>query len=832
MSEAFQEAMKERKILDASQKPKKKTEYEKALTPSENLLDGHLQDWIKSGIPKEIVSEIDVRSSLNSDSWLTPILDIDKKKLLGHRARYNNEVIEANKYPSRDDETPKYRPSKGLRNTFFYPHINEKNWEKISQDIKIAVGFTEGEKKAVKVTIEGLPTIGLFGVNNWVYKKEDSETSEEKSEPIEDFKLFKWKNRMVYLIFDSDKFKNKRVLEAEGKLWAYLTSLGAKCKVINLPEDPEAKGIDDFFVKHEVHLMHNKLKELISQATNGSLGYLIVASKSKKLRSEIPHCLAEFICQTEAIKNTSSGLYIYKDGFYQQLPEQELKQKIIGYLKITCIVPTSHILNETVKILEAVSFTANQDINPELMHNVSNGILKLNPETKEIEFIKHSPEYFFNYIAEAEYLQETTLAPIQTFIDTVIQDKNQQKLILEALAFSTFPGLRNYIEYTKMTLMYGDGKNGKSIFTRFSKEAIGYSACSSTSLDQLLNKENRFTASTLSKKRANFSTENETVFIKDSSTLKAITSGKPGDELLIEFKHKQAFSELIRPILFFAINKPPALPASRTFAIERRVQVVNFPVRFSKNPKSGELKADDRFENKEFIKPYVNGLLILVLKTAKELLVRGSLTEEGIEQNLEEAILKGSHLERFAKEHLVFDLEAETTTQAIYEEYLNFCYQEGIAYEHQSKNGTVRTSWQDEKSDPACRSTIKLGRWINARFKYQVKNKNISLSEGKQAKGFKGINLRKNIMEDHPSIRIGSENTDLNIVTDTNNSNTDNGRINSSQNAEQYSSQKRLVEQTDGCTDSSPVISQKEPKQELLEKVKELKDSATKSNKS
>ncbi len=577
--------------------------------------------------------------------------------------------------------------------------------------------------------------------------------------------------------------------------------------------------------------MHQILKELISKSTTVSLGYLIVASKNKKLKQEIPNYLAEFIYQTEAIKNTNSGLYIYGNGFYQQLLEQELKQKIINYLKIVGIIPTTQILNETVKILEAISFTTNQDINPELMHNVSNGILKLNPETKEIEFIKHSPEYLFNYKAEAEYSEETDLTLIKMFINTIIPNKDQQKLICEALVFAIFPGLRNYFEYTKMTLMYGDGKNGKSIFTRFSKGVIGYSACSATSLDQLLSKENRFTASTLSKKRANFSTENESVLIKESSILKAITSGKQGDELLIEFKHKQAFSELIRVILFFAINKPPALPANRTFALERRIQIINFPVRFSKKPKSGELKADDRFENKEFTRPYINGLLVLVLNTAKELLVRGSLTEEGVEQNLEEAILKGSHLERFAKEHFIFDSDAETTTQGIYEEYLNYCYQEGIAYEHQNKNGT-KLVWQDEKSDEACRSTIKLGRWINARFKNQVKNKNVSVSEGKQAKGFKGLNLRKNIVENHPYIRTVSTNTDLNIVTDTNNSNTDTVRISSIENIEPYNSNNGFIENTDGYTDSSPVINRKEPKQELLEKVKELKDSATKSNKS
>ncbi len=574
--------------------------------------------------------------------------------------------------------------------------------------------------------------------------------------------------------------------------------------------------------------MHNKLKELILNATNVSLGYLVVASKNKKLTGEIPHYLAEFICQIEAIKNTHSGLYVYKNGFYEKLSEQELKQKIINYLKIVGIVPTSHLLNETVKILEAISFIANQDINPALMHNVSNGILKLNPETKEIEFIKHSSEHLFNYKAEVEYLPKADLNAIQKFLNTVIPDISQERLLLQAIVFAIFPGLRNYIEFTRMTLMYGDGKNGKNTVMDLCQRVIGYDACSSTSLDQLINKENRFVLSTLYKKRGNFSTENDSVVIKENSTLKTITSGKRSDRSLVEFKHKQGFSDIISTILFFAINKPPALPANRTFATERRIQIINFPVRFSKNPKNGELKVNDRFENKEFTQPLVSGLLILVLNAAKEILNKGSLVEEGIEETLQEAILKGSHLERFAKEYLIFDPEVETTTHEIYEEYLSYCYQEGIAYEHQNKNGMVKPIWQDENNDLACRSTIKLGRWINARFKNEVKNKNISIGEGKQAKGFRGINLKKNIVVDHPSIRTGSKNRDSNIVTDTNNSNTDSVRISSSQNTEPCNSKNKLVKPIDGCTDSSPVISQKEPKQQLLEEIKELKKSAVK----
>ena len=58
----------------------------------------------------------------------------------------------------------------------------------------------------------------------------------------------------------------------------------------------------------------------------------------------------------------------------------------------------------------------------------------------------------------------------------------------------------------------------------------------------------------------------------------------------------------------------------------------------------------------------------------------------------------------------------------------------------------------------------------------------------------------------------------------TNNSNTDSVRINGFQNTEQYNPKNGLLKPLDGCTDSSPVISQKEPKQTLLEKIKELKN--------
>lgn len=492
-------------------------------------------------------------------------------------------------------------------------------------------------------------------------------------------------------------------------------------------------------------------EELIKNATPVSLGYLILCNKAKSKKQEIPHYLAQFICKTKSILNTNTGLFIYEDGFYKTLPKDERVKKIaMDYLQIAGIVPTPHLLAETVKMIETLSFSSNELVNPTNMHNVANGTLVINPINGEVNLILHSDKNIFTYKAEAEYLPDTNTMQVTDFLNSIIPDKSQQIIVLETLVFGMFPELRQHIEFTKITLLQGEGNNGKTIFTGFCKRIIGNDACSSTSLDQLSNKDNRFMPITLYKKKANFSTENDTVLIKDNSILKAITSGKPGDELTIEQKHKPAFPALVNPVLMMALNKEITLPANRTYALERRPQIVTFPNKFSKNPKESELQADNRLENYEYTKPIVNGLLILALKAIKEMIKRGSIWQEGVAENLKKAILRGSHKERFIDECILLDLEAQETSENIHAAYVKHCLEEGLAQEHQNKGGTARIIWLTEKYDDACRTPAALSKYLKSRFKKQIEDTYISLPGGRRIRGFKGIRLGSEKVEDEP----------------------------------------------------------------------------------
>lgn len=159
--------------------------YLNAFKPSGELLDRHLQDWLKSGVDEKTTrEELEVRTSIAGDSWVIAVWNLEHTEILGYITRYDDIAIKGNKYPSKEkNETPKYRASPGLGNRFFYPPIKGINWAAIVKDSSVDIGITEGIKKAVKLTLEGLPTIGLFGT--WCWRGEvqiDRNDQKEESE--------------------------------------------------------------------------------------------------------------------------------------------------------------------------------------------------------------------------------------------------------------------------------------------------------------------------------------------------------------------------------------------------------------------------------------------------------------------------------------------------------------------------------------------------------------------------------------------------------------------------------------------------------------------------
>lgn len=120
---------------------------------------------------------------------------------------------------------------------------------------------TEGEKKALKATQEGIPTIGLVGVDSWAQKRtrdpDGKAVGERKLLP--DLAAINWQGRRVFVVFDSDARHNPNVRRAECAFAETLAGKGALVLIVRLPDGtpdadglPKKNGLDDFLLANSV----------------------------------------------------------------------------------------------------------------------------------------------------------------------------------------------------------------------------------------------------------------------------------------------------------------------------------------------------------------------------------------------------------------------------------------------------------------------------------------------------------------------------------------------------------------------------------------------------
>jgi len=82
--------------------------------------------------------------------------------------------------------------------------------------------ITEGEKKSLKATQEGLPCLALSGVWSWRQKLDDGQSG-----PIPDLDRVTWEDRTVTIVFDSDLATKPDIQRAEAEFAKELARRGA-----------------------------------------------------------------------------------------------------------------------------------------------------------------------------------------------------------------------------------------------------------------------------------------------------------------------------------------------------------------------------------------------------------------------------------------------------------------------------------------------------------------------------------------------------------------------------------------------------------------------------
>lgn len=135
----------------------------------------------------------------------------------------------------------RYVQASGSLNELYFPPLLP--WIKVVGDPSVPICITEGELKAACGCAYFMPTIGLGGVWNFRSTKAGLPL-------LPQFQEVDWKDRNVYIIYDSDAKTNPNVLQAENALAEALTALEALPHIVRLPEGADGKkqGLDDFLV--------------------------------------------------------------------------------------------------------------------------------------------------------------------------------------------------------------------------------------------------------------------------------------------------------------------------------------------------------------------------------------------------------------------------------------------------------------------------------------------------------------------------------------------------------------------------------------------------------
>jgi len=241
--------------------------------------------------------------------------------------------------------------------------------------------FVEGEKKCVKATLEGYPCIGLSGV--WCFKDSDNDFLSELDKLL-------WKNRKVFIVFDSDISQKYSVKQAELRLSIELLNRGANVLSIRLPNEPDGRknGLDDFIVRHGAE----SFRELIKKA-QPTLELHINEGTDKELIFDELYRLKDKIVEEQVLKALAK-----REGVRMDLVKAEYQKRI----------PKEKENNQSPQ----ETFTEEQLEKAKSLLKSPNILLDMSSFTKNLGFIGEEVNQKMLYVAFTSRLMDSSISAV------------------------------------------------------------------------------------------------------------------------------------------------------------------------------------------------------------------------------------------------------------------------------------------------------------------------------------------------------------------------------------------------------------------------------------
>ena len=290
------------------------------------------------------------------------------------------------------------------------------------------------------------------------------------------------------------------------------------------------------------------------------------------------------------IEETKDILY-YKDGVYIQGGEVQIEKEaenLFGYQL------SNQALTEVKGHIMRITYHSRTEFDKDIhIINMKNGLYNFmtgkfkqhNPNYLSINQIPipynpgTKPQFFGKYLKEVLYPVEIRTA-VETMAYTFLRDN----------------------PFEKITILFGYGANGKSVFTSILTALHGIRNVSNVPLYAML--KDTFALSDLENKNINIDSELSGATIYDTAIIKKLTGRQP---IRIQRKNQRAYDVVLNAKLFFSANKIP-ISNDDTDAYFRRFIIISFPNKFEGDQDDPNLTA--KLTTEEELSAIFNVLMI------------------------------------------------------------------------------------------------------------------------------------------------------------------------------------------------------------------------------
>lgn len=365
---------------------------------------------------------------------------------------------------------------------------------------------------------------------------------------------------------------------------------------------------------------------------------------------------AVFLKNNEKICRINGQLHAYDDGQYiaghriieaamlKHIPTLKSAQRVevLKYLELIC---------DDVQEADARYIAFDNGV-----YDILEGVLK--PFTSDLIITNKIP-WDYDESAYSELCDKT--------LDKIAcNDKQIRMLLEESIGYSFYR--RN--ELSKAFFLTGEGANGKSTFLDMLKNVLGQINFSSLDMSEL---EERFSVAMMSGKLANVGDDISDDFLQGRAiaTFKKVVSG---NQVKGEYKGIDAFFFNPYTKLYFSANSLPRTKSKGFGAILRRLVIIPFNARFTKDDPDFDPFITWKLKDKKVME-YLIQLGIRGLKRILE--NRGFTESKKVENELNEYEIENNPILLWLQEKEVSEIENQPTKE-VHRSYRSFCIENGF----------------------------------------------------------------------------------------------------------------------------------------------------------